>query len=171
VRHYLTRFAGVIRETDIYAALKARVDEDKKRAPIEHLKELARFSEYYAVLRNPAKATSARVGVRLHRLNRLEVTVPYPFLLAVYADVAAGSRTDDEFCAVLDAVDNYLVRRFVCGVPTYGLNKIFAPLYEQATRGGLELATGVRNTLSSSTRGYPRDDEFRERLGAARTSA
>jgi uncharacterized protein with ParB-like and HNH nuclease domain len=80
VRHYLTRFVGVIRETDIYAALKARVDEDKKRAPIEHLKELARFSEYYAVLRDPAKAASARVGVRLHRLNRLEVTVAYPFL-------------------------------------------------------------------------------------------
>jgi uncharacterized protein with ParB-like and HNH nuclease domain len=168
VRHYLTRFVGVIRETDIYAALKARVDEDKKRTPVEHLKELARFSEYYAVLRDPTKATSARVGVRLHRLNRLEVTVAYPLLLAVYADVAAGSRTEDEFCAVLDTVENYLVRRFVCGVPTYGLNKIFAPLYEQATRGGLELAAGVRKTLSSSTRGYPRDDEFRERLGAAR---
>ena len=96
------------------------------------------------------------------------MTVAYPFLLAVYADVATGVRTEDEFCAVLEAVENYLVRRFVCGVPTYGLNKIFAPLYEQATRGGYDLTAGVRKTLSSSPRGYPRDDEFRERLGSAR---
>ncbi len=168
VRHFLTRFVGVIRETDIYAALKARVDDDKKRAPIEHLKELEQFSEYYAVLVDPSCAKSERIRVRLRRLNRLEVTVAYPFLLAVYAEVVTGGRTDDEFCAILDTIENYLVRRFVCGVPTYGLNKVFAPLYEQATRNGLDLVTGVRKTLSSSTRGYPRDDEFRERLGSAR---
>jgi len=168
VRHYLTRFVGVIRETDIYAALKARVDDDKNRVPYEHLKELAQFSEYYAVLLDPSRSKSERIRVRLRRLNTLEVTVAYPFLLTVYADVVVGSRTDDEFCAILDTIENYLVRRFVCGVPTYGLNKVFAPLYEQATRNGLDLVTGVRKTLSSSTRGYPRDDEFRERLGSAR---
>jgi uncharacterized protein with ParB-like and HNH nuclease domain len=168
VRHYLTRFAGVIRETDVYAALKARVDDDRTRPPVEHLKELARFSEYYAVLLDPAKAASERVGVRLGRLNRLEVTVAYPFLLALYADVATGKRTEDEFSAVLETLENYLVRRFVCGVPTYGLNKIFAPLYEQAARSGTDFVAGVRKTLAASTRGYPRDDEFRERLGSAR---
>jgi len=171
VRHYLTRFVGVVRETDIYAALKARVDDDKKRTPLDHLKELAQFSEYYAVLLDPSLVTSERIRVRLLRLNRLEVTVAYPFLLAVYADVATARRTEDEFCAVLDTIENYLVRRFVCGVPTHGLNKVFAPLHEQATRNGLDLATGVRKALSTSTRGYPRDDQFRERLGSARLYA
>ena len=80
----------------------------------------------------------------------------------------SGTRAEDEFCTVLETIENYLVRRFVCGIPTYGLNKIFAPLYEQGTRSGLDFAAGVRKTLSASTRGYPRDDEFRERLGSAR---
>jgi uncharacterized protein with ParB-like and HNH nuclease domain len=168
VRHYLTRSAGVIRETDVYAALKERVDSDPARSPVEHLKDLARFSEYYEILLRPVKATSSRVGDRLHRLNRLEVTVAYPFLLATYADFVAGKRTEEDLCVVLDTVENFLVRRFVCGIPTYGLNKVFAGLYEQASKAGGEFIPALRKTLSSSPRAYPRDDEFRERLGSAR---
>jgi uncharacterized protein with ParB-like and HNH nuclease domain len=74
VRHYLTRFRGVVRETDVYAALKARVEEDGTRPPLEHLRDLARCSEYYAVLLKPEQAGSQRISTRVERLNRLEVT-------------------------------------------------------------------------------------------------
>ena len=168
VRHYLTRFGGVIRETDVYAALKERVDEDHARSPVEHLKDLARFSEYYDFLLRPENAGSMRIGDRLRRLNRLEVTVAYPFLLAAYADFVAGTRTEEELCTVPDTVENFLVRRFVCGIPTYGLNKVFAALYEQASKAGGEFIPAIRKALSSSTRSYPRDDTFRDRLGSAR---
>jgi uncharacterized protein with ParB-like and HNH nuclease domain len=168
VRHFLTRSSGVIRETDVYAALKARVDSDTTRSPVEHLEELARFSEYYEILLNPTKATSSRVRDRLHRLNRLEVTVAYPFLLAAYADSVAGKRTEEEFCLVLDTIENFLVRRFVCGIPTHGLNKVFAGLYEQTSRTAGEFISTLRKTMSSNARAYPRDDEFRERLDSAR---
>jgi uncharacterized protein with ParB-like and HNH nuclease domain len=167
VRHYLTRLGSVVRETDVYAALKSRVDSDTARSPMEHLKELALFSEYYAILLNPEQATNARIKERLLRIHRLEVTVTYPFLLAVYADFAAGTRTEDDVCAILDVVENLVVRRFVCGVPTYGLNKTFAPLYEQA-RKGEDFLSRLKKVLSSNTRNYPRDEEFRERLGTAR---
>ncbi len=168
VRHYLMRFGGVVRETDVYAALKSRVDGDKSRTPLEHLKELAQYSEYYEVLLRPEKARSLGVRHRLERLNRLEVTVAYPFLLAVYADVAAGKRTEDEFSAILDVTENFLVRRFVCGIPTHGLNKIFASLYEHAARTDGDFIAAASKVLASSTRSYPRDEEFRERLGSAR---
>jgi uncharacterized protein with ParB-like and HNH nuclease domain len=166
VRHYLTKFGSVIRETDVYAALKNRIDGNTDRSPMAHLKELALFSEYYAMLLKPEKSPSERIRERLLRIQRLEVTVAYPFLLALYADFAAGARTEDEVCAVLDVVENFVVRRFVCGVPTHGLNKIFAPLYEQA-RKSEDFLVGLKKTLSSNTRSYPRDEEFRERLGTA----
>jgi uncharacterized protein with ParB-like and HNH nuclease domain len=167
VRHYLTRLGSVVRETDVYAALKTRVDTDAARSPMEHLKELALFSEYYAILLNPEQATNARIREGLLRIHRLEITVTYPFLLAVYADFSTGSRSEDDVCAILDVVENLVIRRFVCGVPTYGLNKTFAALYEQASKGD-DFLGRLKKTLSSNTRNYPRDEEFRERLGTAR---
>ena len=167
VRHYLTRFGGVVRATDVYAALKARVEEDGTRPPIDHLRDLARCSEYYAVLLNPEQAASQRIGARLDWLNRLEVTVAYPFLLAVFDDFKNDGRSEDDVCAVLDAIENFLVRRFVCSIPTYGLNKIFAALYDQAKRGSVDFVAGTHKALASSVRGYPRDEVFRERLGSA----
>jgi uncharacterized protein with ParB-like and HNH nuclease domain len=171
VRHYLTQRGQVIRETDIYTALKATVDTDADKigGPIDHLKRLVRYSEHYAVLLRPETAQTERLRERLARLNRLEVTVAYPFLLSVYTEYAAGSLPEAAFVTILDTLENFLVRRFVCGVPTHGLNKIFAPLYEQATRASDgDLVAGVRKTLSANSRAYPKDDDFRTRLKSAR---
>ncbi len=169
VRHYLTRFGAVVRETDVYAALKERIDGDRERKPEDHLRELARFAGHYEVLLRPDRAESSEVRERLERLNRLEVTVAYPFLLAVYDDVVAGTTAESEFCRVLDRVENFLVRRFVCGVPTHGLNKFFAPLYNQA-RASADFVAAVEKALANP-RAYPRDDTFRERLADARLYA
>src|SRR6185437_8498494 len=149
-------------EADVYTGLKAMVDADRAGRPIDHLKKLAKYSEYYAVLLRPESAPSAKLRERLVRLNRLEVTVAYPFLLSVYADFACGGLSETAFVAILDILENFIVRRFVCGIPTYGLNKIFAPLYEQATRAGEgDLAAGLRKALSANSRAYPKDDDFR----------
>lgn len=169
VRHYLTQRGQVVREADVYTGLKAMVDADKAGSPVDHLKRLAKYSEYYAVLLRPEAAPSPKLRDRLARLNRLEVTVAYPFLLSVYADHVSGSVSEASFVAILDTLENFIVRRFVCGIPTYGLNKIFAPLYEQATRaGGGDLAFGTKKALSTNSRAYPKDEDFRSRLGSAR---
>lgn len=167
VRHYLTRFVGVVREDDVYAALKARVDERTDMAPVEHLRELVEYSEYYDVLLRPEKAPTAALRDRLARIKRLEVTVAYPFLLPVYADFARGLVDEAHLRSVLDIAENFVIRRFVCGVPTHGLNKIFAPLYEHA-RKGPDFAEAAKRALSASARAYPRDVDFRASLAAAR---
>jgi uncharacterized protein with ParB-like and HNH nuclease domain len=169
VRHYLTRFGSVVRETDVYAGLKDRIDGDRDRKPEEHLKELASFAVHYEQLLRPEKAASKAVRDRLERLNRLEVTVAYPFLLALYADVAGGTLSVEDFCRALDRIENFLVRRFVCGIPTYGLNKVFAPLYNQ-TRGTTDLIAAIEKVLANP-RSYPRDESFVERLADARLYA
>jgi uncharacterized protein with ParB-like and HNH nuclease domain len=168
VRHYLMRSGQVVRETDVYQTLKKLIDDDRERSPVAHLKELARFSAFYAVLLSPAGAESAAIRDRLTRLNRLEVTVAYPFLLSVLAEQAAGKISEPTVVAVLDTLENFLVRRFVCGVPTYGLNKLFPPLYEQALRASTDLALGVQRVLAASVRNYPKDEDFRNRLADAR---
>jgi hypothetical protein len=94
-------------------------------------------------------------------LNRIEVTTAYPFLLNIYRDYADGSLPESQFSEVLSVLENYLVRRFVCGVPSYGLNKIFPTLYAQAKQNS-DFIAGLKDSLR--TKQYPRDAEFRERL-------
>ncbi|MCC6526980.1 MAG: DUF4268 domain-containing protein [Polyangiaceae bacterium] len=165
VRHYLTRFVGVVRETDVYGALKARVDGDGGD-PLAHLRALARSSVQYEMLLRPDRAPPT-LRARLVRLNRLEVTVAYPLLLGVLEDLADGRRSELEVTELLDVLENFVVRRFVCAVPTHGLNKMLAPLYEQASKEG-DFVAAVKRSLGGSPRAYPRDDDFRTRLSSAR---
>ena len=165
VRHYLMRTGQIVRATDVYATLKGKVDQDRAHGPEDYLKELERFSAYYEVLLRPEGAESKEVRERLVRLNRLDVTVTYPFLLSLYHDFVAERRTEAEVCEVLDVLENFLIRRFVCGVPTHGLNKVFPPLYQQAVAKP-DFVEGVKQGLAA--RGYPRDDDFRGMLGSAR---
>lgn len=165
VRHYLMRGGSIVRETDVYSSLKARVDEDRAKGPLEHLRELDKHSRFYDILLRPHHEPSLRLRERLVRLNRLEVTVAYPFLLNVYGDYARGALSEDDFVDLLDTLESFLVRRFVCAVPTHGLNKIFPPLYVQA-KDGPKFVEAVRKILAG--KGYPRDEEFRDRIESAR---
>jgi Protein of unknown function DUF262/Protein of unknown function (DUF1524)/Domain of unknown function (DUF4268) len=164
VRHYLMQFGQVVKESDIYATLKERIDGDA-RPPLEHLHKLALFSEYYDVLLHPEKVADAGIRERLTRLKRLEITVAYPFLLPLYGDFVDGRINVQQLCDILDVVETYVIRRFVCGLPTHGLNKVFTPLYQQVRRQP-EVVEGTKTILSE--RACPRDDEFRDRLDSAR---
>ncbi len=116
------------------------------------------------MLLHPEKAPHASIRDRLVRLQHLEVTVAYPFLLPVYADFARGEITADQLCGVLDVLETFVVRRFVCAVPSNGLNKVFPPLYQQVKKQP-ELVEGTKTILAE--RNCPRDDSFRDRLDSA----
>jgi uncharacterized protein with ParB-like and HNH nuclease domain len=164
VRHYLMHFGPVVKESDIYSMLKERVD-NSERDPRAHLEDLARFAGHYEVLLHPEKAPTAAIRQRLGRLQRFEVTVAYPFLLPVYADFAGGALTAEQLCGVLDVIETYVVRRFVCAVPTSGLNKVFPSLYQQV-KNRPDVVQATKSVLAE--RACPRDDEFRDRLDSAR---
>ncbi|MGI8485526.1 MAG: HNH endonuclease family protein, partial [Thermomicrobiales bacterium] len=102
-----------------------------------------------------------RLRQRMHRLNRIEVTTAYPFLLSLYDDYTSGAISPEDLQEILDLLENFLIRRFVCGIGTNQLNKLFPGLYLQASHSG-NIVGGVREFLR--TKGYPKDPEFRERL-------
>ena len=68
---------------------------------------------------------------------------------------------------ILRTIENYIVRRFVCNVPTNQFNKIFPVLYSQAQlQAAPDFVIGVRRVMQA--RGYPKDAEFRQRLTEAK---
>ena len=120
IRHFLMKDGGVIKQGEIYFALKERADEKSPQQIVEYLQEITRFAEYYARLLTPSLEPSANISHQMHRLNRIEVTTAYPFLLNIYNDHTAGTVSESEFAEILRILENFMVRRFVCGVPTYG---------------------------------------------------
>ncbi len=68
----------------MYFALKERADGKSQQEVIVYLQEVSRFADYYAKLLQPDGESSSKLRERMKRLNRIEVTVAYPFLLNVY---------------------------------------------------------------------------------------
>lgn len=163
IRHFLMLRGSWVRKDAVYWCLKGEADQKRSQEQIEeYLANLERFSRYYHNLVNPREAeTNTELAVRLHRLNRIEVTTAYPLLLALYDDFAKGKFPLQNFTNVLDMIENFMMRRWVCGAPTYDLNKFFPVMYGNASRDG-DLVVGIRKALAAKR--YPRDSEFSDRL-------
>lgn len=160
VRHYLSRSGTLVKQTEVYVTLKNRLGESDV---LEAIKELAVFATYYARLLRPSEEPSKIVRYALERINRLEITTIYPFLLNCYRDFKQGNLTAEHFATVLERLENYLVRRFVCARPTSELNKIFAPLYNQVQQQLTDNFVQAFEMILQQ-KGYPSDNQFRASL-------
>ncbi|MBK8754664.1 MAG: DUF262 domain-containing protein [Candidatus Competibacteraceae bacterium] len=160
VRHYLMRNGAFVKQSEVYVTLKNRVLlADTTTA----LKELATFARDYAKLLDPVQEPHPLIRAGLTRLNRLEVTTVYPFLLNVYRDSAQQALSAPAFVDVLKTLENYLIRRFVCGLATNQLNKIFPTLYAQTQAQNTgDFVQALQYTLQG--KGYPNDAQFRAKL-------
>ncbi|MBI5213063.1 MAG: DUF262 domain-containing protein [Nitrospirae bacterium] len=160
IRHYLMRDGSIIKQNDVYYALKERVSPTNA---IDYLKELQKYSVYYQRLIYPELEPEENLQKYFRRLNRIEVTTAYPLLLNFYGNYEANRIGKADFVAILKTLENYLIRRFVCNVPTNQLNKIFPAVYPLLiTKHQDDLAAGVKAILQN--RGYPKDNEFYTRF-------
>lgn len=164
IRHYLMKDSSVIKQSDVYFSLKERVSKSEAMA---YLKDLARFASYYQKLLQPEREANLEIRRSLLRLNRIEVTTAYPFLLNCYDEYDQGSLSSAEFVSILKVIENFVIRRFVCNVPTSQLLKIFVPLYGQVRNKHPEsFVEELKDALQ--TKNYPRDGEFKSRLTDAK---
>lgn len=156
IRHYLMRTGNIIKQDDVYYALKESVSTTNAT---EYLSELKKFSVYYQRLIYPKIETEPQLQKYLLRLNRIEVTTAYPLLLNFYGNYADDKISKDEFITILSTLENYLIRRFVCNVPSNQLNKIFPVVYPQILlKYPDNIVEGFKTIIQG--RGYPKDNEF-----------
>ncbi|MBS1640193.1 MAG: DUF262 domain-containing protein [Bacteroidetes bacterium] len=156
IRHFLMRNGNIIKQGDVYYALK---DSVSTANATDYLSKLKKFSVYYQKLIYPELETEIHLQKYFRRLNRIEVTTAYPLLLNFYSNYADGKISKDEFITLLSTLENYLIRRFVCSVPSNQLNKIFPIVYPQIlSKHSDNIVEGFKTVLQS--RGYPKDNEF-----------
>jgi uncharacterized protein with ParB-like and HNH nuclease domain len=157
MRHYLASDGIIVRKDEIYSKLKEKVDLFTN--VLEALEKIRKFSSFYEKLISPKQEEDEMIRENLLRINRLNYTVIYPFLLNCYNEYKHSSVSKNEFIDILKTLENFAVRRLVCNIPTVGLNKIFPLLYGDAKKeSASNLIDGVKIRLE--TKNYPRDNDF-----------
>ncbi|UXN33377.1 DUF262 domain-containing protein [Glutamicibacter sp. M10] len=97
------------------------------------MSEIRDYSDYYKRILS-AKTGSAMVDERLRRLALLRQDVTLPFFMPLMAEYQNGTVTEADFADSVRIVESYLFRRWVYGLATNALNKIFALLYKDVRK-------------------------------------
>lgn len=132
IRDYLTlKTKKIPNKNKVYQEFKM-LFQDKDEADFYHeLEEIKSFSFHYKKLVNPITVTDKQVRKELEYINRLEINVTYPFLLQVFEDVENGLIETSDLVAILKLIQSFSWRRFIVGLPTNALNKVFMTLYSE----------------------------------------
>lgn len=161
-RHYLMSDGSEVNKDEIYYTLTQRI-ENNQYDIIDYLKKLRIFSQYYKKLLEPTNENDQNIFTKLIRLNRIQVTTAYPFLLNVYDDYENQKIDSFQFKEILEIIENFIIRRYICRIPTNTLNKIFPVLYKQIKS---KILTNIPDELKTilATKEYPIDKDFHEAL-------
>jgi predicted transport protein len=161
MRDYLTLRSGEIPNVDkVYDTFKV-YHQNKSHIPMEEIvADIYRYSKYFTrmVLAREKDPVLKRC---FEDIQTLEINVVYPFLLEIYDDYEQQHLSHADFVAILRLVESYVFRRFICGIPTHGLNKVFATLAKEIDKEHyLESVQALFLQRSAGAR-FPRDEEFR----------
>ena len=132
IRDYLTlRNKKIPNKNKVYAEFKNLYKNKKEEAYHQELENIKSLSVHYKKLVNPSTVSDASIRKELEYINRLEINVAYPFLLQVFEDAENGLLSKEDLIKILKLIQSYAWRRFVVGLPTNALNKIFMSLYAE----------------------------------------
>ena len=160
IRDYLT-----LKEKEI-PNKNAVYDKFKEKYPVPNslelrnaLEEIKTLSEVYKKLLNPSLENDPEIQREITYINNLEINVAFPFLMRVYQDFEEEIISKDVFLLVLRLTQSFVWRRFIVGLPTNALNKIFMTLYDRVEAENY--VTSIEKSLMqrAGSQRFPRDAE------------
>lgn len=124
IRDYLTMKENKITNINkIYINFKRYIQNGNIKIE-DCLKDMLKFSVYYKqIIKNSFGIKE--VDESLKRINKLEVTVAYPFFLEVLDDYHENLINKTDIIEIFSVIETYIFRRILCKVPTNALNKVF----------------------------------------------
>ena len=132
IRDYLTlRNKKIPNKGKVYLEFKKLYANKKDEDYHQELEKIKSLSAHYKKLINPKTVPNNKLRLELEYIARLEINVAFPFLLQVFEDADNGVIDHETQIEILKLIQNYTWRRFVVGLPTNALNKIFMTLYSE----------------------------------------
>lgn len=135
IRDYLTlENKNIPNKGKVYLEFKEKYPTSSLEELEQNLTRIKSLVKYYNKLINPKNETDKEIRLQLEYINRLEINVAYPFLMKVYEDYSNAIIDKPTFIKTLDLVQSFTWRRFILGLPTNALNKIFMNLYDKVEK-------------------------------------
>lgn len=165
IRDYLTlKNKKIPTKNKVYDEFKIKQPAGDLPDLEESLQEIKKFALHYHKLVNPSQEQDKAIRQQLEYINRLEINVAYPFLLPVLDDYQNKIIDKQMLIEVLALVQNFVFRRFIVGLPTNALNKIFMSLYDKVESNNYVSSIQKALVSRSGSQRFPRDKEIEEAL-------
>ncbi|WP_033426319.1 DUF262 domain-containing protein [Hymenobacter aerophilus] len=160
IRDYLTlKNKEIPNKGDVYLKFKNKFPTGTIEYLEETLIELRSLVKYYNKLNNPKHEADNDIRIQLEYINRLEINVAYPFLMKVYEDYSQGVIDKDSFVSLLLTIQSFVFRRFLLGLTTNALNKIFMTLYDKIDKENYLISFQKSLLQRSGNQRFPKDIE------------
>ncbi len=131
--------------------------EATKFIPVELALSLKKYSHYYDIVRGIKNDIDKEVTQALEKLNALESSTTYPLLLALFEQRSGNQITSDDLTTTIEALQSFILRRFICGESSRGYGQIFVRACALVNSEGIK---GLLPYLVE--RGWPNDLKFKE---------
>lgn len=160
IRDYLTLVNKKIpNKSKVYQEFKAKYPTSTLENLEDALSPIKKLVKHYNKIINPSQEPDADIRLQLQYINRLEINVAYPFLLKVYDDYSEGIISKITLIEVLELIQAFTWRRFIVGLPTNALNKIFMRLYEDVDSANYLSSIQVALLKKKGNQRFPRNKE------------
>lgn len=169
INHYLVMMTrDEVKSSHLFNAFKTFADISEcstdsllvvPQTPAEHIAQLSRYAEVFKTFFDAGK--HQRLVLFLHRLEAIDTTTVFPFLLYAYAELIPGR--ESEFDQIIELLESYLIRRMVCGLTAKNYNRFFVDLIRAIDKKGAityqDVIEYMAKSSAESTR-FPENKEF-----------
>ena len=160
IRDYLTlENKKIPNKNKVYQEFKLKYPTSTLSKLEENLSPIKQLVKHYNKIINPENEPDQDIRLQIQYINRIEINVAYPFIMKIYDDYSSSKISKTTLIDVLELIQSFTWRRFIVGLPTNALNKIFMRLYEDVDpQNYLESIQRALLRKKGSQR-FPRDTE------------
>ncbi len=163
VRHYLTiKTREIPNINKVYVALK-RYQQERGIETEVLLQDLQKYCGYFCWIVFK-KESDKDLNKALSFLVDLEMDVIYPLLLELYSDYSDGVLSKQDFISIIALIESYICRRKVCGIPSSGLNNLFASFAIHIQKDEYFKSLKAHFGYLTNNQRFSNNDEFKDRF-------
>lgn len=161
IRDFMTsEYNKIPNKNRVYEEFKQKYSIDDLNEIKNYLGVLKEYASYYNKLLNPKKENDKDISLKIDNIKSLEVNVSYPFFLKIYKDYNDNIIDKNKFIYIIDLIESFVFRRFICDVPTNAMNKIFMTLYRQIDKNNYVKSLEEYLCKLEFSLKFPKDEEF-----------
>ncbi|MBC3539873.1 DUF262 domain-containing protein [Rufibacter sediminis] len=130
------------------------------------VEDLKKYAVYYDKIINPYKEPDLEIRTQLRYLLKLDKVIAIPFVLQVYDDYKNKIINKIEFIEVLETIQSFLWRRFLCGRQSSFIVALLAKLRNEINIKDYvpSLQKALLSKLEKNTPVFPSNNEVRNIL-------